>query len=37
MYYNYNGQLTLAAIVADDDSTMRALLRHMSSENKKGM
>ena len=36
MYYNSDGQLTLAAIVADDDSTMRSLLRRMSSENKKG-
>ena len=36
MCYNSNGQLTLAVIVADDDSIMRALLRHVSFENKKG-
>ena len=36
MCYNSNVQLTLAVIVADDDSIMRALLRHMSFENKKG-
>ena len=31
MFYNSNTQLTLKAIVADDDSTMRALLRHISN------
>ena len=36
LYYNSDKQLTLEAIVADDDSTMRALLRWFSIINKRG-
>ena len=36
MFYNSNKQLTLKAIVADDGSTMRALLCHTSIVNKRG-
>ena len=34
--YNRNKQLTLKAIVADNESTMRALLRHTITVNKRG-
>ena len=36
MFYNSNKKLTLKTIVADDDSTTRALLLHMITINKRG-